>query len=113
MHELSLAEGLIEILTEEASKQAYRQVRKVVLEIGEFSHVAPDAMRFCFEIAAQGSVAEGAVLDLTFRQAMGECRRCGESVVMHSRYDACPACGAYGIRVVEGEDMSIKYIEVV
>jgi hydrogenase nickel incorporation protein HypA/HybF len=61
MHELAIATDIIEAC-EEASAGA--TVRRVVLEIGRLSPVAPEAVRFCFELAGAGTVAEGATLEI-------------------------------------------------
>ena len=64
MHELSLCEGIRTILESEAEKQAFQSVKRVKLEIGVLSGVEADAMRFSFDMAMAGSIAEGAVLDI-------------------------------------------------
>jgi hydrogenase nickel incorporation protein HypA/HybF len=38
------------------------RVKRVVLEVGDLTCVLPDALRFCFELATEGTVMEGAEL---------------------------------------------------
>ena len=40
------------------------KVNRVVLEIGKLSAVLPDAVRFCFELCSEGTVVEGAELEI-------------------------------------------------
>jgi hydrogenase nickel incorporation protein HypA/HybF len=61
MHELVVATDIIEAC-EESSGGA--RVRRVTLEVGRASCVLPDAVRFCFELAGAGTVAEGATLEI-------------------------------------------------
>jgi len=61
MHELAVATDVIEAC-EEASGGA--RVRRVTLEIGRRSCVLADSVRFCFELAGAGTVAEGATLEI-------------------------------------------------
>jgi hydrogenase nickel incorporation protein HypA/HybF len=57
VHELGLTQEILEIVTERARE---RRVKRVVLEIGKLSCVLPDAIRFCFGLCAEGTIAEGA-----------------------------------------------------
>ena len=60
MHEMALCEGIIGIVEEQARKRPFSRVKVVCLEIGALSHVAPEAMRFCFEAVAARTIARGA-----------------------------------------------------
>ena len=61
MHELGITRNLVAIVGEAAQG---RRVRKVWLEIGERSALLPDAVRFCFDVVSQGTVLEGATLEI-------------------------------------------------
>jgi hydrogenase nickel incorporation protein HypA/HybF len=62
MHEMALAEGMLEIVESTARASGATKVKRVWLEIGALSHVAPDALLFCFDAVTRGSLAEGATL---------------------------------------------------
>ena len=47
MHEMSLAEGILQIVEDTARANAAARVRSVLLEIGALSHVEEQALRFC------------------------------------------------------------------
>ncbi|MDP2808991.1 MAG: hydrogenase maturation nickel metallochaperone HypA [Rhodocyclaceae bacterium] len=64
MHEISLAEEIVQTIEEAARREGFGRVRTVFLEIGRLSCVEPDALAFCFESVALGSVAEGARLEI-------------------------------------------------
>jgi hydrogenase nickel incorporation protein HypA/HybF len=61
MHELSLTREIVAIICAAAHE---RRVHKVTLEIGRLSCLAPEAIEFCFAAVAQGTLAEGALLDI-------------------------------------------------
>ncbi len=61
MHELSLTREILAIVCQAAHD---RRVHKVTLEIGRQTCVTPEAIDFCFEAVAQGTLAEGARLDI-------------------------------------------------
>ena len=64
MHEMSLAEGILQIVEETARSHQAIRVRSVVLELGALSHVEEQALRFCFDAVTRGTVADGARLDV-------------------------------------------------
>ena len=78
MHEMSIAQSLIDILREEMTRQRADVLKSVRLRIGEMSAIVPDSLSFCFEIAAKGSNMEGARLDMEIIPLRGICRDCGE-----------------------------------
>lgn len=61
MHELAIAESIVDAVCERA---AGRRVHRVTLRIGTTSAVLPEAMRFCFDLAVEGTVAAGAALEI-------------------------------------------------
>lgn len=61
VHELALMESLVETVGEQAGAARVVVVR---LEVGRGSCVAPDALRFCFDVCAQGTALEGATLEI-------------------------------------------------
>jgi hydrogenase nickel incorporation protein HypA/HybF len=67
MHELALTREIVAIVCVAGHD---RRVHKVTLEIGRLSGVMPEAIEFCFEAVAQGTLAEGA--RLAIRRTDGE-----------------------------------------
>ena len=65
MHEMSLAEGVLQLVEETAMRESAQRVKLVVLEIGRLSSVEPEALRFCVEAVVAGSIVHGAVLELS------------------------------------------------
>jgi hydrogenase nickel incorporation protein HypA/HybF len=49
MHELSLCEGILQVLGDQASEQYYARMTMVSLEIGTPAAVEVEAMRFGFD----------------------------------------------------------------
>lgn len=112
MHEMSLAESVLEIIEESARAQDFRRVRRVVLEIGELAAVEPEAMRFCFDAVMRGTLAEGAELQIVETPGEGRCEACGAAVAMTERYGLCPDCGSAKLQVTAGERMRVLDLAV-
>jgi len=112
MHEMSLAEGIRGIVEETAQAQGFTRVNAVVLEVGALSSVEVEALRFCFEVVMQGTLADGARLDIEAVPGAGWCMPCGKSVPIAALYDACPECGSYQVQATSGTEMRVKALDV-
>lgn len=112
MHEMSLCEGIVEIIEREAERQSFSRVRAVWLELGALSHAEPEALRFCFDAVTRDTLAAGARLEIVPVEGMAWCLDCARSVAIAARGDACPACGGYHLQVTAGEEMRLKELEV-
>lgn len=112
MHEMSLAEGILQIVADAARANAANRVQAVRLELGTLSHVERDALRFCFDAVTRDSVADGARLEILETPGRAWCMPCGASVDLRKLGDACPRCGSYQLQVTQGEEMRVKDIEI-
>lgn len=112
MHEMSICEGILQVLETTARQQGFTHVRTVWLEIGPLAGVEVEALRFCFDAVMRGSLAEAARLEIIEMPGEGVCLQCGATVPVRQRYDPCPACDGYGVRLTRGEEMRIKELEV-
>jgi hydrogenase nickel incorporation protein HypA/HybF len=112
MHEMSLCQGVVQILEEQAVAHSYSRVKTVRLEIGPLAAVEPEAMRFCFDAATRGTIAENATLDIIETAASAWCFSCGDTVSIAARYSVCPKCGSHQLQVTGGDELRIKELEV-
>ncbi|MBY0430486.1 MAG: hydrogenase maturation nickel metallochaperone HypA [Rhodospirillales bacterium] len=112
MHEMSLTEGVIRVLEDQAATHGFTKVKTIWLEIGELSSVDPGSMAFCFEAVSRGTLAEGAVLDIIRVPGNAFCMGCGRSVALARLGEPCPECGSYLLTVTAGEEMRVKELEV-
>jgi hydrogenase nickel incorporation protein HypA/HybF len=108
MHEMALTQSLVEAVCEHA---AGRRVHSVRLEVGALCAVVPAAMSFCFELAVEGTVADGARLDLDIRPGAGHCRTCDAPLDLIDTILLCP-CGSADVEVLAGRDLRILSMEV-
>lgn len=112
MHELSLAEDMLDLIIEQARLESFEHVDKVVLEVGCLSHVEPDAMRFCFDSVMKGSIGEAALLEIVTTEGVGFCSLCGKQSTIQHIYDPCQHCDSFGLTITEGDRVRIKSLEV-
>ena len=82
MHEMSLAEGVLQLVEDTARRENAQRVKLVVLEIGRLSSVQPDALRFCFDAVTRGGIARDAALEIVDVPGAGWCMQCAVTVPM-------------------------------
>lgn len=112
MHEMSLAEGIVELVEDTAQREQAHRVGLVVLEIGLLSSVEPEALRFCFDLVARGGIADGAALEIIEVPGAGWCASCTATVPMNELYDACPVCGSHQVQPTGGTEMRVREIAI-
>lgn len=112
MHEMALAEGVLQLIEDAAREQSFTRVTAVWLEIGQLAGVDVEAMKFCFDAVTRGSLAEGAMLEIVHTPGSGWCLQCSQSVPLSEVYGVCPLCGQYQVQVTGGTEMRVKELEV-
>lgn len=112
MHEMALAESVVQIVEAQAAAAGAEKVVVVRLAIGALSHVEPAALEFCFEAVAAGGIAAGATLEIARSPAHGRCRGCGAELAVKAYATPCPACGSYAVDISGGQEMRVKDMEV-
>lgn len=112
MHEMSLAEGILQLLEEQATVQDFRRVKQVWLRIGALSGVDTDALAFCLEVVSRDSLADGAQFHFVSEPGRGWCLLCSKEITLQQRYDGCPDCGRFQIQVTGGDSMQVGELEV-
>ncbi|HTO79941.1 MAG TPA: hydrogenase maturation nickel metallochaperone HypA [Methylocystis sp.] len=108
MHEIALAQAAIELAEQAAGG---RRVRRVTIEVGELSGVLPEALSFCFDFAAQGTLLDGAELDLQKISGVAHCEACGAEFDVSCEPAIC-ACGATSLVYLRGRELNVKSIEL-
>jgi hydrogenase nickel incorporation protein HypA/HybF len=107
MHELSIAESLVEQLTDLARREGAARVARVELRIGALSGVDPEALAFAFPVAADGTIAEGAELAARLVPARATCRACGAETESDSCFAVCARCASPDLTFQGGRDLTL------
>ena len=110
MHELSIAQALIEAAGEAAGAARVTRVR---VRVGALSGVAPEALRFSFDVAAAGTACEGAELEIDCIELAVRCPVCRQEKVPAEPYLLiCPDCGSSAPRL-RGRELELVELELV
>ena len=112
MHEMALAEGILDIALDYAKKNDAKKINEIGLLIGEMSGVEQESLRFSFAMLVKGTIAEGAVLKVKDVPLVGRGSKCGKTFHI-DHYDFwCPECRDGVLVTVSGREMQVEYLEV-
>jgi hydrogenase nickel incorporation protein HypA/HybF len=112
MHEISIAESILEIAEEQARAQNARSIQVIKLRLGEFTTIVLEALEFAFEIARQGTLAEHARLEIETVPIIVRCAVCDRATQpVVGICLICVVCG-FPMEIVSGEELQIEYIDV-
>jgi hydrogenase nickel incorporation protein HypA/HybF len=112
MHEMSIAQSIVELIQEHAERDAFTRVLTVRLSLGALSQVDPRALEFGFDVVTRGTVAENAKLAIDRPPGKGYCADCEKTVEIAAHGDPCPACGGSQWMLVGGDEMRVVDLEV-
>jgi hydrogenase nickel incorporation protein HypA/HybF len=112
MHELSIAQALIGHLEDAAAREGGGRVCRVDLVVGALSGVDPEALDLAFPIAAEGTVAEGAVLTIERTDAKMRCRACEYEWAPDFPVPFCEECESMDVDCIGGRELMIRCAEL-
>ena len=113
MHELSLAQNILDIVSDQCVRSGYKRVESINLRVGRASGIMPDALLFAFDAIKSDSIARGAVLHIEEVPVSGHCSGCLQSFMVEEEYIlTCPLCGGRDFKVTGGREMEVIDMEV-
>ena len=112
MHELSIAQSIVDIVLQHLPKGEGVSVRSVRLRLGAMAGVVPDSLEFCFGAITEGTPLEGAALEIEHIPLTAHCDDCGRNGDIEPTLFACSSCGSTSLTVLSGREMQVRDIEV-
>ena len=111
MHELSLAQFLIDIVEDYARREGFTKVRSLRLSLGRLSCIDPDCFRFVFSVQARDTKAEEAHLEFDILPAVLYCLKCEQEFSAEAFHRDCPRCKGHDI-LLTGGTQEMKLLEM-
>ena len=109
MHEFGLCEPIVAAVERRA---AGRRVERVRVRVGALHRVAGPSMDQAFALAAEGTVADGAEMDLVIIPLSVSCAACGQAGTSDDPLSLCPVCGSADIEMSGGDDLVLESIQL-
>lgn len=112
MHELGIANSVLDAVRTEAERHPGAIPVKVAVKIGELAGVDPGALAFSFEALTSKTKWARVVLEVQTCPRIHRCRRCGNTFRVIDYDFACPECGGLHSECIGGDELELIYVEL-
>lgn len=113
MHELSIAQSIIDAVNARARECNAARVKNIRLKIGEASGVMTDSLTFCFDMLANlDPLLAGAQLLIVTTPHRAHCRHCRREFSVINFIAQCPVCSEWSNEIISGSELEIVEMEI-
>ncbi|GAC1695287.1 MAG: hydrogenase maturation nickel metallochaperone HypA [Ktedonobacteraceae bacterium] len=113
MHELAIAQSIVEVVEAKLVECKAARVKNVRLRIGEASGIVADSLTFSFELLASCDPAlAGAQLLFDVVPHRARCRHCEREFAIVNYIAQCPSCAEWSDEVISGTELQILEMEI-
>ena len=111
MHEIGIANSILDAVRTEAARHPGGQPRKVAVRIGELAAVDADALQFAFEVLTRGTDLDSLELEIKICPRRQRCA-CGFEFNVTGYELQCPQCGEQRTQCISGDQLELVYLEM-
>jgi hydrogenase nickel incorporation protein HypA/HybF len=112
MHEMSIAQSILNIVDEYMINEDGQKLKEVAVEIGELVAVVPDSLTFCYDVLIEETPYKDSKLNINIIPLKGTCSDCNRLFKIKKFEFICPYCQSTAITVQGGQELRISYLEV-
>lgn len=111
MHEMSLALEIGAICERELEQAPESRITGLGVQVGAFSGVEVDTLRFCLEVVLRERYGAVAV-EIEREPGVAACTACGIEFDVRTAPFECPRCGSLARGMRGGQSLQVSYVEV-
>ncbi len=112
MHEFFIVQNIIKTVEDIIQQYPGKKITKAVLLIGKFSGVEIDLLKTALDFFKKGSPLENAEIFIEIEDLKIKCLDCGKESIKDKWDISCPYCGSLNTKVISGEEMLLKSLEL-
>jgi hydrogenase nickel incorporation protein HypA/HybF len=112
MHELAIAQNILEIVQQSVPEDQAAAVRQVRIRVGQLSGIVPDSLDFCFSVLVNETNMQQASLAIEQVLTVSECRSCAHRFQIEDLAFICPACKGTDLNLISGKELEVVEIEL-
>ena len=119
MHELSMAQGIIDAVLKTAEENNAVEVTEVSIEIGILAMINPEQLRFMLSVLVENTIVENAKIEIEEIPVEIDCPECGfhgnailDDLDHYAPMVSCPKCHNKRISILNGKDCIVKNIVI-
>ncbi|MFQ5632776.1 MAG: hydrogenase maturation nickel metallochaperone HypA, partial [bacterium] len=100
MHEMSIAQSIVEIVEETLQGEVNPKVSKVFVKIGELVAVVPESLDFCYTVITEGTPLANSKLIIEEVPVTVRCNGCGKESRVEGFVFRCPHCLGSDLKIL-------------
>jgi hydrogenase nickel incorporation protein HypA/HybF len=112
MHELSVAQSIIDIVHDNVPKPDAPRVKFIHVRIGTMAGILTESLSFCFDALRTDAGLPNARLSIETVPLTALCRSCGRTGEIEPYLFRCGSCGDTDLEVVSGREMTVSEVEL-
>lgn len=112
MHEMSIAEALVEAVERERMRYLDARVAAVHVRVGALRLVVAEVLKSCYDAVTRDTSLAGSHLEVETVEARARCPQCGHEFAVEERWFECPQCHAVGGELLCGQELELTEIEL-
>ncbi len=119
MHELSMAQAIVDTVLDAAKKNNAEEIVEVTIEIGMLTMLNPEQLTFLLDVLAEGTLLENAKIIIEDVPVEINCRNCQYTGLANTdgsdHYLAivlCPQCEGRDVETLTGKECNVKNIKI-
>ena len=112
MHEMSIAQSILDIVSDTLKDQSDCQLKEVIVQIGELTAVVPESLQFCYNVLTENTPYKDSVLKIKIIPLQGQCETCQSVFKIKNFQFTCPSCNSTAVKVLQGQELQISHLEV-
>jgi hydrogenase nickel incorporation protein HypA/HybF len=113
MHELSIAENIIEIIKENVPEKELCDIKNILLEVGDMSGIVSESLQFCFDVIKSETPFKNAEMKIKKIPFVLFCNDCKKESTNSIGIKLCQNCGSTNTKVISGDEMKVIEVELV
>ena len=117
MHELSMADGILKAILENAQKNEATEVLEVTIEIGKMALLNPEQVLFMLDVLSEDTIVSNAEFTIEEIPIEIQCSQCGfegkvdtDDLDHYTPIVECPKCENKRLTITNGKDCTVKNI---
>lgn len=95
-----------------AKENGAARITGLNIQMSALAEESADSLRFHLEHLAEGTIADGARIDITSVPAQLQCLDCGKSASIDITMGICPHCASANVRPIIQDEFNLVSIDV-
>ena len=112
VHELSIAQSILDTVLEQADKHGAVRVLRIHLRIGQLTAVVQEALDMAFEVLTRDTIAAHARITVERVPWRVRCSRCEHEYSVQNDLPTCSRCGHLGGETLGGRELQFVEMDI-